>query len=343
MKKPMRKIARISTLTGVALAGFVGLGASAAYADEPIVEVLETNYADGFHITQINEGSNTLKLAWDMEIADWANPEYRLTDYHIFWGEVNNSELSEMLERTDGVTTIAKGSDGATRFANPYEQVEFVAPTGVNLADNSGKILSYVVKMEARRPELTDKIVAGRVDYKRCTDSIGYAADGKIFCARDEYAGGRSFYNAYNADWRKLEPAVEIRYIEKEVPVRASLIATEVPVAERSTGVAFGTNILSVAQRAATGVVEGDGLVAGDANTDNASTDSVNIGNEEAGDDAKEVVEVPELGNNGGNKSYLMWWLGFVALLSIGALGAFSWFFWPILPIHKKKADKKRK
>ena len=324
MGKLTRKIAEIAILTGVML------GAPAVSA----------NYADGFHITQINEGRNILKMAWDMEITDWANPEYRLTNYHVFWGEVNDRELPEMLERMDGVTTFAKGADGATRFANPYEQVEFVAPTGVNLADNSGKILSYVVKMEARRPGLTDKIVAGRVDYKRCIDSIGYTADGKIFCARDEYAGGRSFYSAYNEHWQKLEPATEVRYVERvvevptEVPVEIEkLVEKEVPVEViREVPTEVIREVLR--DKLVTEVKEGvDGF--------GESTETSATGKEgDVGDGVTEVVEVPKLG---GKSSNLGWLLGLMGLGSIGALGFLFWFIFPVILGKRKKPGSSKK
>lgn len=107
------KLAKLIGAVGLAglagLTGLVGSDALVAYADGPITEVMKTNFADGFHITQINEGANTLRASWDMNITDWAHPDYRLTDYHIFWGEIDDAELPEMLERTDGVVTVAKG------------------------------------------------------------------------------------------------------------------------------------------------------------------------------------------------------------------------------------------
>ena len=350
MQKPMRKIARISTLTGVALAGMLGLsslsgGVVLATSGLPI-EVAALNQDGGFVISYVGEGTNTIK-AMLTATEDPNDPEYIVSKYHLFWGEVSDEKLPEMVESNEGVTTIAMGTDGETMFMRSWYPVEFQAPEGTNLTDNSTKVISYAVEVRALKPGHQDKIIAGRFSYSRCANSEGYNPEEGAFCSYGTYASGEIYYDAYDRDWRKLKSLPEVKYVEKvvwkEVPAKASVVVTGAPAsvkAAATTGNPAATRNLAVteastfpvSQGATTGVAEDGGLVA-----DNVSTDSVSKGNE---NDVKEVVEVPELGKNGGDKSYLMWWLGFVALLSIGALGAFSWFFWPILPIHKKKADK---
>ena len=368
MEKSTREFAKttklkIMGLAAAGLAGAAGLMANGlAYAEEPIIEIFKTNYGNDFHITQIDEGANMIKAAWDMNVG-WspATRDYDLTDYHIFLGEVSDDDLPGMLNRADGVTTIARGSDGATIFGNPYAQIELVAPEGVSLADNSAKVITYVVKSETKKPELSDKIIAGRVDYSRCTSSIGYAETGGVFCSRDEYADGESFYSAYDQSWKKLKPAREVEYvdrvvevptevekivekiIEKEVPVEVAKevmverLVTEVKEVLKPFGVPVIVNNESVVKNTETGVESQaeEGIT-----TDTtASSEGISA--------TTEVPEVPELGGPKKNSAgSLLWWLGLSGMVAVGATGALFWFVLPMIAPRRRrseKSDQKRK
>ena len=360
MRKHQRRNARISILTGAALVlmgltsvGSIGSAATVLAAGLP-AEVASLNRDGGFVFSQINEGKNTITGMFTAT-NDPNYPEYIVEKYHFFWGEVSDEKMPEMVESTEGVTTIAKGSDGEEKFMRSWYQVEFPAATGVSLADNPTKIVSYAIQIKALAPGYSDKILAGRFDYSRCVNSEGYKLDGSVFCARDEWASGESFYDAYNQDWRKLKPLPEVKYVEKEASL-GGVAEVSVSVAEAAGGVGgVGGVGGSVGVGSAGGSARANGaggagisgfgaVVAGteEASVGDSATGETNIGEAEIADAGDEAVEVPELGGKNGDKSYLMWWLGFVALLSIGALGAFSWFFWPILPFHKK-GNKKRK
>lgn len=334
----------------LSLTAFFAPALSVSAAGSPEVEIKETNWSGGFEFSAINEAKNTIKGIFTGATNPY-DPEYQLLKYHFFWGDIRDEDLPEMVEGTkEGIVSFAKGDDGEVLFPRSHMQVEFTATEGVKLTDNTDKIISYAVYLKSRVDGISDKIVAGRYDYSGCVNSVGYSAtDTDVFCMRDEYYGGKSYYTAMK-DWRPLEPLpkTEVEYIEKTVEVptvvekiveKIEYVTKEVPieVAKEVVRTEYLAQVMDAAAEVIPEAVqESDALTEvnlGDTVSTDAATTSEGVS-------AEDEVEVPELGGDA-KSSHMGWLLGLMGLIAIGGLGLIFWFVLPLVMPKKHKSHKK--